>query len=253
MRPNRLLEMFAGGECALGGWISLNSPYAAELLGHCGFDTLVVDLQHGPYYFDAAVPMLQALSATPTMPIVRASANNFFEINKLLDAGAWGVICPMIDTADEARAFVSACRYPPLGSRSFGPTRGFLYGGDDYFEHANETIVTLAMVETPQGMANLDAICAVDGLTGIFVGPADLSLALGAPPAPKWTADPLRGALERIRDAAHARGKLVGCFCSSEQMSIDLKRMGYDFLTIGADAVLLRTAAAQRVKAVRQA
>ena len=149
-------------------------------MGHGGYDTVVVDLQHGMLYLEQAMAMLAALSSTPAMPMVRVSENQFFEVNKLLDAGAYGVICPMIDDVEAARRFVGACRYQPLGTRSYGPTRGFLYGGPDYFSGANDEILTLGMIETPQGLDNVDAIAAVEGLDGLFIGPADLSIALGA-------------------------------------------------------------------------
>lgn len=253
MRANRLRELRASGTCAMGGWLAFNSPYSAEVMGHSGFDAVVVDLQHGPLYLDAAVPMLQALSSTPAMPMARCSGNNFFEINKLLDAGAYGIICPLIDTAEDAQRFVSACRYPPAGARSYGPTRGFLYGGPDYFQHSDATVLALGMIETARGMDNLEAICAVPGLDGIFIGPNDLSLALGAPVPARWRDQPLAGAIDRILVAARDAGKMTACFCANEEMSIDLKRKGVDFLIVGADAVLLRTAAEQRVKAVRAA
>lgn len=252
MRPNRLRELFAAKTCALGGWCAFNSPYSAEVMGHSGFDAVVVDLQHGPLYLDAAVPMLQALSSTPAMAMARVSWNNFFEINKLLDAGAYGLICPMIDTPEDAARFVSACRYPPRGTRSFGPTRGLLYGGPDYFDHADDTIVTYAMVETGRGIENLDAICATPGLDGVFVGPADLSLALGVGPVVRWKDDPLAGALKRIVAAARAAGKMAACFCVSEQMAIDAKHLGYDFVIAGQDAALVRAAGQARCDAIRK-
>ena len=253
MRPNRLRELFATKTCAMGGWLAFNSPYSAEMMGHCGFDTVTVDLQHGPYYLDDAVPMLQALSSTPAMPMARVSANNFFEINKLLDAGAYAIVCPMIDTADDAHRFAAACRYPPAGTRSYGPTRGLLYGGPDYFEHANSTIVSYAMIETPLGLRNLDAICDVEHLDGIFVGPSDLSLALGVAPVARWNDLPLAGALQSILKSARRAGKMAACFCNNEAMAIDMKKLGFDFLIVGMDAVLLRAAAQQRVDAVRKA
>ncbi len=253
MRPNRIRELFAAKTCATMGWIALNSTYSAELMGHAGFDTVVVDLQHGPLYLDAAVPLLQALSSTPAMPMARCSDNNFFEINKLLDAGAYGIICPLIDTPEDAARFVSACRYPPQGTRSFGPTRGILYGGADYAEHANDTILALGMIETAQGMANLKAICETPGLDGVFIGPADLSFALGVKPPPRWTESPLTEALDRIRDAAHAAGKMAGIFCGSTQMAIDMKKRGFDIVMNGMDALMLRATAEQNVKAVRTA
>jgi len=253
MRPNRLRELFTAGQTALGGWCAINSPYAAELMGHSGFDAVVVDLQHGPLYLDAAVPMLQALSSTAATPMARCSANEFFEINKLLDAGAYGIVCPMVDSAQDARAFVAACRYPPRGRRSYGPTRGFLHGGADYFEHADDTIVAYAMVETPEGLRNLGEICAVPGLDGIFVGPSDLSLALGVAPAPQWKEPPLSDALRTILDTTHAAGRMAGIFCGSVEFASDMKRLGYDFIVLANDAVMLRSAAQQWVGAVRAA
>lgn len=251
MRPHRLRELFAARQTAVGGWMSFNSSYAAEVMGHAGFDTVVVDLQHGPLYLDAALPMLQAISSTPATPMARCSQNDFGEINKLLDAGAYGIICPMIDSAEDARRFVSACRYPPAGARSFGPTRGILYGGPDYFEHANDTILTYAMVETPAGMQNLEAICAVPGLDGVFVGPSDLSLALGVPPNPKWRQAPLSDALAKILAATRAAGKMAGIFCVNSEFAVDAKKMGFDFIVQANDAVLLTNEAKRAVAALR--
>lgn len=251
MRPHRLRELFAARQTAVGGWMSFNSSYAAEVMGHAGFDTVVVDLQHGPLYLDAALPMLQAISSTPATPMARCSQNDFGEINKLLDAGAYGIICPMIDSAEDARRFVSACRYPPAGARSFGPTRGILYGGPDYFEHANDTILTYAMVETPAGMQNLEAICAVPGLDGVFVGPSDLSLALGVPPNPKWRQPPLSDALAKILAATKAAGKIAGIFCVNSEFAVDAKKMGFDFIVQANDAVLLTNEAKRAVAALR--
>ena len=158
MRRNALKELFERKQTALGGWCAIGNPYSAEVLGHCGYDTVVVDLQHGLIFLDQAMGMLAAISATPAMPMARVSENHFFEINKLLDAGAYGVICPMIDDVEDARRFVSACRYPPAGTRSYGPARGLLYGGMDYFAGANNEILTLAMIETPRtGMPNFSS------------------------------------------------------------------------------------------------
>ena len=158
MRPNRLRELFAQKKPAVVAWMSFASSYAAEVIGHSGVDAVTLDLQHGPIYLDAALPMLQAISATPAMPMVRCSGNNFAEIGKLLDAGAYSVICPLIEDAEDARRFVAACRYPPHGTRSHGPTRGLLYGGPDYWFKANETIVTWGMIETPQSLKNINGL-----------------------------------------------------------------------------------------------
>jgi 4-hydroxy-2-oxoheptanedioate aldolase len=253
MRPNKLKEMFVSKTPALGGWMGFGSPFAAEVMGFSDVDAVVVDLQHGPIYLDSAVPMLQAISASPAMPMARLSVNQFFEINKLLDAGAYGLICPLVNSHKDAEHFVSACRYPPLGTRSFGPARGVLYGGPDYFEHANDNIVKLAMIETRDGMKNLDSILKVDGLDGVFIGPSDLSLALGLAPSPDFKKDPLKKALAKIYQAARKRKKMVGIFCNTLEFAEETKRLGYDFIVLANDAHLLRSITTQWAKAVRAA
>jgi 4-hydroxy-2-oxoheptanedioate aldolase len=253
MRANAVKAVMAAGRTALVGWCGIGNGYAAELMGHAGFDGVVVDLQHGQVYLDQAIPMLQALSSTPATPMARVSENNFFEINKILDSGAYGVIVPMIDTAADARRVVEAVRYPPAGRRSFGPARGLLYGGPDYPAHADAELLAFAMIETPQGLANLDAIAAVPGIDGLFIGPADLSIALGVAPTPKWRDDPLRGAIARILASARAHGKFAGIFCSGVEMGIDMRAMGFDMVVPANDATLLRGAAQSSCDRIRGA
>ncbi|MGE0313135.1 MAG: HpcH/HpaI aldolase/citrate lyase family protein [Lautropia sp.] len=244
MRPNAIKELFKQKKTAWSGWASIGNPYSAEVLGHSGVDAVVVDLQHGMIYLDQAFAMLAAISATPAMPMVRVSENQFFEANKLLDAGAYGVICPMIDDADAARRFVGACRYPPMGTRSFGPTRGLLYGGPDYFTHANDTILTLGMIETPLGLKNLDEIAAVPGLDGLFIGPSDLSIALGVAPSPDWTNGPLSEAIDRILAAARRHGKIAGIFCVSVEFAEAMRDKGFDYINLSNDAAFIRASGA---------
>jgi 4-hydroxy-2-oxoheptanedioate aldolase len=243
MRKNAVKALMASGRTALVGWSSIGNGYAAELMGHAGFDAVVVDMQHGQVYLDQAIPMLQALSSTPATPLARVSQNNFFEINKILDSGAYGVIVPMIDTADDAARVVDAVRYPPMGRRSYGPARGLLYGGADYHAHADDEMLAFAMIETPRGLADVDAIAAVPGIDGLFVGPADLSLALGVPPSPKWRDEPLRGAIARILASARAHGKFAGIFCTGPEMGIEMRELGFDMVVPANDATLLRGAA----------
>jgi 4-hydroxy-2-oxoheptanedioate aldolase len=251
MRANRLRELFAARQPAVAGWLSIDSSYSAELMGSCGYDAVVVDLQHAPIYLDKAVPMLQALSATGAVPMARCSANQLFEVNKLLDGGAYGLICPLVNTPEEAADFVAACRYPPTGRRSYGPTRGFLYGGPDYFENANSTIVTLAMMETRQALDNLDVICAVPGLDGVLVGPSDLGISLGCGPSVSWEDAPMRDALESVRAAAGRAKKIAGVVCAQVPFALAMKDQGWDFVVAGTDSALLRASAQAAVAAFR--
>ena len=152
MRRNELRKIIAGGNTVLNAWLAIASPFSAELMAHQGFDSVTIDLQHGPVDFQAAVGMLQAISTTPAVPMVRVPWNEPILTAKLLDAGAYGIICPMINSQAEAEALVTACRYPPRGARSFGPNRAVLYGGADYWQHANDEVLIFAMVETRQAV-----------------------------------------------------------------------------------------------------
>lgn len=251
MRRNHLRDLKAAGTPILNAWLSIADGYAAESVALQGFDAATVDCQHGMIGFDAAVDLLQAVSATPAIPLVRPSANYGPEIMRLLDAGAYGVICPMISTAADAATLVSACRYPPTGSRSYGPARGILYGGADYLAHANDEILVLAMIETAEGLANLDAIIATPGLDGIYIGPNDLALALGHAPVSESREPALVDAVERIRAAVVAASKIAGIFCSNGSGAAQRVAEGFDLVTPGNDAALLRAAAAAAVAQAR--
>jgi len=253
VRPNPLKTLFRENRGVLSGFLSIDSSYSAEIIGHCGYDAVVVDLQHAPIYLDKAVPMLQALSSTGAVPLARCSANHLFEINRLLDGGAYGIICPMVNTPDEARRFVQACMYPPMGNRSYGPTRGLTYGGADYYDHANDTLVTLAMIETREGLDNLAEICRVPGLDGILVGPSDLSIALGGRPNAAWDSGPLGDALHHIVATCRSESKVAGIVCASTAFAIDMKRAGWGFIVVGTDSGLLRQVATEAVATVRAA
>jgi 4-hydroxy-2-oxoheptanedioate aldolase len=181
MRENKsLIKLKEGGE-VLTGWLSIPSSLSAELMALQDFDALTLDMQHGAIDYVDAIPMLQAISTTQVTPMVRAPWNDPSILGRILDAGAYGVICPMINTGEQAEAFVKATRYQPIGQRSAGPLRATMYAGADYFKNANDTIITLAMVETKEAVDNLDDILSVPGLDGIYVGPSDLAVSFGHP------------------------------------------------------------------------
>lgn len=253
MRPNSLKHLAAKGETAINAWLSSDSTYVAEVLGHCGYDAVTVDLQHGQFGIDSIPALLQAISATPAMPWVRCSENNLAEINKLLDMGAYGIICPMIDTAAHAEALVQATRYAPVGRRSFGPARGLLYGGADYLKGANEDILVLAMIETPEGLENAEAILQVEGLDGIYIGPNDLALSLGIEPSLPWQETVLEKHLPSLIKLARQFNKYAGIFCSDVAMADAMRVAGASLVTPGNDIQLLRSEAAQRIRTLREA
>ena len=241
MRPNTLLTLWNEGRFALNAWLSIGSPYAAEVIANLGYDSVTVDLQHGMFDVETAIAMLQAISTTPAVPLVRVPANEAWLVQKLLDAGAYGVICPMIETAEQCAAFVRATRYPPEGERSFGPARGLLYGGADYVREANSTILSWAMVESLRGLDNLEAIAAVPGLGGIYIGPSDLGMGLdGAVQNP--LSRTVVAAIDRIVAVAKRNGLRLGIFCPDLAVALDMRARGFDLITVMNDAGLLRQA-----------
>ncbi len=204
MRENRVRQRWQVGETVLNGWLAIPNSFSAETMAHQGWDSLTIDLQHGIVDYLSTVSMLQAISTTDVTPLVRVAWLDPGIIMKVLDAGAYGVICPMINDAADAEALVAACRYPPQGQRSFGPIRALLYAGADYPSHANESVIVLAMIETAKALANLDEILAVPHLDGVYVGPADLSNALG------WSAELRHGGETGGRGDRHDPGQDQG-------------------------------------------
>lgn len=248
MRANLVRDRLAGGLPVINGWLSIPSSYSAEGIGNAGFHCVTVDLQHGMLGFADALHMLQALSATPAMPMVRVPALDPATIMRMLDAGAYGVICPMVSTAAQAAELVSACRYPPQGSRSFGPARGLLFGGPDYVEHANRAILPIPMIETAEAVENIDAILAVDGVDMVYIGPNDTALALDgrvAGPRPKAEA-----AITHVLARARAAGVSAGIFCANAAEAVGRLEQGFHLVTPGNDFAHLTRSAAAAVEAI---
>src|SRR3954451_22047251 len=181
-RANGVREIWASGNPVVNSWLGVPSSFSAEVMAHAGWDSLVVDMQHGMIDYQMMITMLQALSTTDVVPLVRVPWNDPAHIQKALDAGAYGIICPMINNRAEAEKFVSSMRYAPLGSRSSGPSRAALYGGADSHAKANDIVVALGMIETVEAMENLDDILSVKGLDAVYVGPSDLSISMGYAP-----------------------------------------------------------------------
>ena len=251
MRPNTLRALHRAGTPIVNAWLSISSPYAAELVAHQGFDAVTVDLQHGMVGFEGAVGMMQAISTTGAIPMARPSANDAPQIMRLLDAGAYGIICPMVSTAADAAQLVAACRYPPAGRRSFGPARGLLYGGMDYLHRANDEILVLAMIETRDALTNLDAILDTPGLDGVYVGPNDLAIELGHEPRNEHDDPAVVAAIGRTREAVSARGLIAGIFCTDGPAARMRVEQGFHLVTPGNDAVTLRLAMANAVRLAR--
>ena len=252
MRENKLKSIWARGEAVVNGWLSIPSSFSAEVMANQGFDSLTVDMQHGVIDYQVAVTMLQGISTTGAMPMARVPWNDPARLMKILDAGAYGVICPMVNTRAEAEALVRACKYPPRGYRSWGPVRASIYAGADYGDHANEDIVVMPMIETAEAMKNLDDILSVPGVDGVYVGPSDLSLALGLKPRLDQTDAPVVEAQQRIAEACKRHGVIAGIHNSTATYALKMIAQGYQFVTLASDSRHMAMKAAEEVAVVRK-
>lgn len=222
----------------VGGWLQLPCAATAELIGSVGFDFVVIDTQHGPIGDDALLPMLQALSATGTHAVVRVPEHGEAPIGRALDRGAAGVIVPLVDTAEQAAAAVAACHYPPVGVRSYGPTRLGWQG-----RAANAPGLCIVMIETVAAVAALPEILAVEGLDGVFVGPSDLALSHGYPLAAQHGDPDYDALLSRITDACTDVGVPAGIWCAGPENLRRYRSLGFSFFGLSAEHAMLRTAA----------
>lgn len=232
MRTNRVKEIWAEGGAVVTAWLNVGNAFVAEVLAQQPFDCLTIDMQHGLVGYEDALVMLPAISTTGKPPFVRVPWNDPAVIMKALDAGAYGIICPMINSRAEAEKFVGACRYAPAGYRSFGPTRALVYGGSDYFANANETIATLAMIETAEALENLEEILSVPGLDAIYVGPSDLSISLTGKQSADYTDPELVAVLDHILVTAQKYGVVAGIHTSSPEYANQMFAQGFQFSAI---------------------
>ncbi|MDE0417243.1 MAG: aldolase/citrate lyase family protein [bacterium] len=251
MRENAIRRIWREGRTVVNGWLATPCAAAAEGMAHQGWDSITLDLQHGLIDYPSAVHQLRAISTTQTVPLARVPWNEPGIIMKLLDAGAYGIICPMIDDDEQARAFVGACRYAPSGYRSVGPLRATLYGGADYSRHANETVLAIAMIETRRAVTNLDAILETPGLDGIYVGPSDLSVSMGHAAGFDPDSPDVLTAIAAIAEAADRHAVPAGIHVGSVAYGLRMMELGYRFITILSEYRLMTWAAGNAVAAIR--
>lgn len=235
-----LRDSLAEGRPLLGAWKGLPDPVGAELTGRAGFDWVCIDTQHGLIGYEAMVALLQAVAVSGTPVIVRVPSNDGAAIGRALDAGAQGVIVPYVETADEARRAVAACRYPPLGVRSWGPVRPLFETGTYSPEQGNRDVVCLVMIETVRGLANADDILAVEGVDGVYVGPNDLALSAGLPPSLSFDTPEHRELVDRVVAAARAQDVVLGTHPATVDRVAEYVAMGFRLLGIHVDVRELR-------------
>lgn len=246
-----LKDRFAQGEKAINGWCAIPSPVTAEITARAGFDMVTIDLQHGLVDYQMALSMLQAAQLGPAPVLARVPWNEPGIIMKCLDAGFDGIICPMVNSAEDARALVQASRYAPMGGRSFGPTRANMIHGAGYAASANDRILVLAMVETRTALAGLDDILAVEGLDGVYVGPSDLGLSMGYEPTLDPQVAEVKDAIAEIGMRSASAGKIAGCHCGSVDMVRRIQTQGFSFGSLLTDVRLFSNALTAQLAAYR--
>jgi 4-hydroxy-2-oxoheptanedioate aldolase len=253
----RLRAKLESGEPVFGLWAGIPSSYTAELAALAGYDYVCVDLQHGLSTEATLVSMFQAVQAGGSAPMARLAWNEPWLIMRALDLGAAGVILPLIDNAGEAARGVEACRYPPNGKRSFGPIRAEMIMGSADPADVGDALC-FAMIETREGLDNLDAIAATPGLDGLYIGPSDLSLALGLRPGgvvdePGEDRRALSEEIEHIREACVAHGIIPGMHCSGARAAQRYTEAGFRMITVGVDSGMLRGALSRELSTARGA
>ena len=248
---NKLFDIWKQNKASINAWLSIPNSFTAEAFGRMGWDSVTVDMQHGQNDYSSSIAMIQALSNSNTVPMTRVPWNEPGIIMKMLDLGVQGIIAPMINTKNDCEEFVSYCYYPPKGQRSFGPMRAQVVYGSDYYQHANKNIVSFAMIETKQAVENLDEILSVPHLTGIYIGPADMSSSYGLPPKFDVREDPVFSNIKMIAKKAKEKGKIAGIHNGSVKYMKEMMDYGFQFTTLLSDFRMMTSQAESLLKELK--
>ena len=249
MRSNGLREAWAEGRAALGAWLTIPSGFSAEIMAHAGFDWVCVDMQHGVIDYQQMVAMLQAVSSTAVTPLVRGPVERARHHRQDARCRGEGRHHPDGQHRAEAERAVWACRYAPAGGRSYGPLRANYYAGFDYFEHANDDVLCIVMIETRDAVARVDEILSVPGIDAVYVGPADLSITLGLPPAPDHDASSFTDAIARILEGCRTNGVVPG-IAGNQKTAPKRIEQGFRLVEVASDARLLGVGAGEALHTV---
>ena len=250
----KVAKIWASGKAVMNGWLAIPSGFSAEVMAQSGFDAVTVDMQHGAQDFMSMLQCFQAMQAHPVTPIVRVPWNEPGIIGKVLDAGAMGVICPMINTKKEAEAFVQYSKYPDLGTRSNGPFRAGMYGeATSYQKTANTETLCIPMIETKTAIKNLDAILDVEGIAGIYVGPSDLGLSYGLPPKLDRDEPEILKIYDKLLKACQSRGIYAGIHTSGAADAAKCIARGFRLTTLMNDSGMMATYAKNCIAETRKA
>jgi 4-hydroxy-2-oxoheptanedioate aldolase len=250
---NKLKARLKSGKACVNAWLAIPSGFSAEVMAQCGFDSVTVDMQHGVQDYLSMVQCFQAMDKYPITPMVRIPWNEPGIIGKVLDGGAWGVVCPMVNTPAEAKALASACLYPPKGKRSNGPIRASAYGeAGNYQTIANDEVLVIPMIETQEAIDNIDAILDVPGISGIYIGPSDLGFSLGMVPKLDREEPEIFPIYEKLIKATQKRGLFAGIHNQTGAYAARMIQMGFRFVTIFNDSGLMARAARAEIAIARK-
>lgn len=251
MAPS-LLPRWQAGEVTLGAWCMMPGALGVEVIGGLGFDWVLIDMQHGCIDYNDALDMIRAADSAGICPIVRVPWNEPSSIGPILDAGAMGILVPMIDTVDDARRMVDACLYPPAGRRSLGPIRVGTRDGQQYLKTANERIAVIPMIETAEALAHVEEIVALEGVDAVFVGPFDLSISLGLRPGDNDGEPFFDEAIRKVTRAAKQAGKATAVLSNANVAPLRVAQ-GFQMISVTTDVQALATASASSLTTVRTA
>jgi 4-hydroxy-2-oxoheptanedioate aldolase len=250
---NKLKGRLKAGKACINAWLAIPSGFSAEVMAQCGFDSVTVDMQHGVQDYLSMVQCFQAMNGHPVTPLVRVPWNEPGIIGKVLDGGAWGVICPMVNTPAQARALAGACLYPPAGKRSNGPIRAAMYGeASAYQTIANDEVLVIPMIETQEAIDNIDAILDVPGIGGIYIGPSDLGFSLGWKPMLDREEPEIFPIYEKLVAATAKRGQFAGIHNATGAYAARMIVMGFRFVTLANDSGLMARAARAEIAVTRK-
>lgn len=250
---NNVKALWASGKVVINGWLAIPSGFSAEVMAQCGFDSITVDMQHGVQDYQSMVTCFQAMHGHPVTPMVRVPWNEPGIIGKALDGGAYGVICPMINTKEEAERFVASCKYPPRGTRSNGPIRAGLYGtAGGYQATANAETLCIPMLETRTAIANMEAILDVEGIAGVYVGPSDLGFSYGLVPKLDRDEPEILKIYDKLIKECDKRGIYPGIHCSGAEGAARNIKLGFKLVTLLNDCGLMAAFAKMSVAQTRK-
>jgi len=235
MKKNKIFEIWKNDQACINAWLSIPNSFTAEAMSKMDWDSITIDMQHGQNDYSSSISLLQAISNSEAVPFVRVPWNEPGIIMKVLDLGVMGIIAPMINSKKECEDFVSYCNYPPKGQRSFGPMRAQLIYGKDYHENANDNIASFAMIETKEAVDNIDEILSVPNLTGIYIGPGDMSSSYGKKPQFDIKEDPVYSIIKMIVKKVKEKGKIAGIHNGTTTYAKEMIDLGYQFVTVSSD------------------